>query len=39
VETFIRWFYLGEIEDKSTVEDLFALADMYMIEDLKASIN
>jgi hypothetical protein len=37
MEALIRWIYLGNIEDKRMVEDIFVLAETYMIEDLKVS--
>lgn len=37
IESFIRWLYLGEIDNEDLVDDLFALADKYLINELKVS--
>lgn len=37
MEAFIHYLYLGTIEDKNQVEELFKLGSKYMIPDLKVS--
>lgn len=34
VESFIRYLYLGTVEDSDPIEELFDLGDKYMIPDL-----
>ncbi|KAI6175391.1 Speckle-type POZ protein-like protein [Aphelenchoides bicaudatus] len=39
IESFIRWLYLGEIDNEDLVDDLFALADKYLINELKSQCS
>lgn len=35
MEVFIRYLYLGTVEDDGPIEELFKLGSKYMISDLK----
>lgn len=38
VESFIRYLYLGTVEDSDPIEELFDLGDKYMIPDLMVGL-
>jgi hypothetical protein len=37
VEAFIKWMYLGTIEDVAVLEELYMLSEKYVVEGLKVS--